>query len=80
MHLSALLDCDLVAVEQTDELTLLVELTAPTPPPPPPSASPRRCRSSSTAAARCPATGVEGAKSALISLVDRLDAADIYNE
>ena len=31
MHLSALLDCDLVAVEQTDELTLLVELTAPNP-------------------------------------------------
>jgi Ca-activated chloride channel family protein len=31
MHLSALLDCDLVAVEQTDELTLLVELTAPSP-------------------------------------------------
>ena len=31
MHLSALFDVDLVAVETTDELTLLVELTAPTP-------------------------------------------------
>ena len=31
MHLSTRLDVDLVAVEQTDELTLLVELTAPTP-------------------------------------------------
>ena len=32
MHLSALLDVDLVAVETDDELTLLVELTAPAPP------------------------------------------------
>jgi Ca-activated chloride channel family protein len=75
VHLSALLDCDLVAVEQTDELTLLVELTAPSP---------------TTTAARQPATlqivldrsgsmsgdRLEGAKSALIDLVDRLDPAD----
>jgi Ca-activated chloride channel family protein len=75
MHLSALLDCDLVAVEQTDELTLLVELTAPSP---------------TTTSARQPATlqvvldrsgsmagdRLEGAKSALISLVDRLNPTD----
>ena len=30
MHLSTKLDCDLVAVETTDELTLLVDLAAPT--------------------------------------------------
>jgi Ca-activated chloride channel family protein len=75
MHLSALLDCDLVAVEHTDELNLLVELTAPSP---------------TCTAQRQPATlqvvldrsgsmagdRFEGAKSALISLVDRLDPAD----
>ncbi len=56
MHLSTRLDCDLVAVESADELTLLVELTAPTPPPRP-SGSPRPCRSCWTAAARWTATG-----------------------
>lgn len=75
MHLSSRLDCDLVAVEQTDELTLLVELTAPTP---------------TTAARRSPATlqvvldrsgsmggdRLDGAKSALLALVDQLDPAD----
>jgi Ca-activated chloride channel family protein len=75
MHLSALLDCDLVAVEQTDELTLLVELTAPSP---------------TTTAQRQPATlqvvldrsgsmagdRLQGAKSAVIDLVDRLDPGD----
>ncbi len=75
MHLSTLLDCDLVAVEQTDELTLLVELTAPTP---------------TTAAQRQPATlqvvldrsgsmggdRLEGAKTALLGLVDRLHPSD----
>ncbi len=77
MHLSALLDVDLVAVETTDELTLLVELTAPTP---------------ATAAKRQPATLVvvldrsgsmaggrlEAAQAALQHLVDRLDPADNF--
>ena len=77
MHLSALLDVDLVAVETTDELTLLVELTAPTP---------------TTSAKRQPATLVvvldrsgsmaggrlQAAQAALLNLVDRLDPADNF--
>jgi hypothetical protein len=72
-----LLDVDLVAVEQTDELTLLVELTAPTP---------------ATTAQRQPATLVvvldrsgsmaggrlQAAQTALLQLVDRLDPADSF--
>ena len=75
MHVSALLDVDLVAGEQTDELNLLAELTAPTP---------------TTSATRQPATLVvvldrsgamgggrlQAAQTALASLVDRLDPTD----
>lgn len=75
MFVSTRLDCDLVAVESADELTLLVELTAPNP---------------STKATRAPATlqivldrsgsmageRLEGAKSALLALVARLDPQD----
>ena len=75
MHLSTLLDCDVVAVEQTNELTLLVELTAPRP---------------DVTTTRQPATlqivldrsgsmsgdRLEGAKAALVALVDRLDPGD----
>jgi Ca-activated chloride channel family protein len=75
MHLSALLDCDLVAVEQTDELTLLVELTAPSPTAPakrqPATLQVVLDRSGSMSGDR-----LEGAKSALINLVDRLDPSD----
>jgi Ca-activated chloride channel family protein len=77
MHLSVLLDCDLVAVEQTDELTLLVELsdpsltTIPTTKRQPATLQVVLDRSGSMSGDR-----LEGAKSALIDLVDRLDPAD----
>lgn len=75
MHLSTQLDCDLVAVESTDELTLLVEITAPTPP----VSSERPAatlqivldRSGSMAGDR-----LDGAKDALLRLVDRLEPSD----
>ena len=75
MELSAKLDLEVVALEQADELTLLVELTAPTP---------------ANTVKRGPATlqvvldrsgsmgdgRIEGAQAALIALVDRLDPTD----
>lgn len=77
MHLSAHLDLDVVALEQSDELTLLVELTAPT---------------SDTTATRQPATlqivldrsgsmagdRLDGAKAALLLLVDQLSPSDHF--
>lgn len=77
MHLSTTLGCDVVAVEQSDDLTLLIELEAPTPP---------------TTTARAPATlqivldrsgsmggdRLDGAKAALLGLVDRLDPTDNF--
>jgi len=77
MHISTQLDLDVVAVEGPDQLSLLVELTAPT---------------ADTHAARSPRTLVvvldrsgsmagsrlEGAKKALVELVDRLDPADRF--
>ena len=52
MHVNAHLDIDLVAVEQTDQVTVMLELSRPRRPPAP-SGRPRACRSSSTAAGRC---------------------------
>lgn len=76
MHLSTRLDCNLVALESADEITVLVDLTAPLP----------------TTAARAVATlqvvldrsgsmageRLEGAKTALLSLVDRLAPTDNF--
>ena len=75
MQLSTRLDCDLVAVEQTDELTLLVELTAPT-------ATADQQRQPATLQVVLDRSGsmagdrLEGAKTALLALVDRLDPSD----
>jgi Ca-activated chloride channel family protein len=75
MQISTRLDCDLVAVEAADELTLLVEVNAPTPA----STVTRPAatlqivldRSGSMAGER-----LDGAKTAILSLIDRLDPTD----
>jgi Ca-activated chloride channel homolog len=77
MKLSAHLDLDVVALEQSDELTLLVELTAPSPagtaPRAPAALQVVLDRSGSMAGDR-----LEGAKHALLALVDRLDPTDAF--
>lgn len=75
MHLSTHLDCDLVAVESADELTLLVELTAPTPA----TTVARPVATLQVVLDRSGSMGGErlnGAKSALIALIDRLAPTD----
>jgi Ca-activated chloride channel family protein len=80
MHIEAHLDVDLVAVETDDEVSVLIELTAPSAPPPDPAeAKPARTlqivldRSGSMSGDR-----IEGAKTALLALVDRLDPTDRF--
>jgi Ca-activated chloride channel family protein len=78
VHISAHLDVDVVAVETQDQLSVLIELTAP---PAPPSDTPRPPstlevvldRSGSMQGDR-----LDGAKAALIRLVDRLDPTDNF--
>lgn len=77
MHLSTKLDCDLVAVEQADDVTLLVELTAPTPT----STVVRQPATLQVVLDRSGSMGgdrLDGAKTALIALVDRLDPTDNF--
>ncbi len=77
MHISTHLDLDVVAVESHDQLSLLVELTAPTAAAD--TARPPRTlvvvldRSGSMAGAR-----LDGAKRALLELVDRLNPTDRF--
>ncbi len=80
MHITAHLDVDVVALETEDEVSVLVELTAPSAPPPDPSAArPTRTlqvvldRSGSMAGER-----LGGAVTALLALVDRLDPNDNF--
>ena len=80
MHITAHLDVDVVAIETEDEVSVLVELTAPPAPAPDPAAvRPTRTlqvvldRSGSMAGDR-----IEGAVTALLALVDRLEPTDNF--
>jgi Ca-activated chloride channel family protein len=77
MHLTAHLDLDVVAHETDDQLSVLVELAAPELPP-------DSSRPSSTLVVVLDRSGsmagdrIEGAKTALLALVDRLDPRDRF--
>lgn len=78
MRISAHLDVDVIAVETNDQLSVLIEMTAP---PAPATGSPRPPstlevvldRSGSMSGPR-----LDGAKAALIGLIDKLDPADNF--
>ena len=77
MHIKTQLDLDVLAIECDDQLSLLVELTAPTP-------EPTAERSARTLVVVLDRSGsmagerLDGAKAALTALVDRLDPADRF--
>ncbi|MDA0565590.1 ADP-ribosylglycohydrolase family protein [Streptomonospora sp. S1-112] len=77
MHLSALLDFDVIPVDSDDHVTVLVDVTAPEQPKdaarPPATLQIVLDRSGSMGGAR-----LEGAVRALLSLVDRLDPSDNF--
>ncbi|MEV4411849.1 VWA domain-containing protein [Catellatospora sp. NPDC049609] len=78
MHLSAHLDVDVIAVETDDRLSVLIELTAP---PAPAAAGPRPPSTLQVVLDRSGSMHgdrIEGAKTALIGLIDRLDPADHF--
>lgn len=78
MHLSAHLDVDVIAVETDDRLSVLIELTAP---PAPTAAGPRPPSTLQVVLDRSGSMHgdrIEGAKTALLGLVDRLDPADHF--
>jgi len=78
MHVTAHLDVDLVAIEQTDEITIMLELVAPTEPP-------GRDRPSAAIQVVLDRSGsmdmgdrLPSARAALKALVDRLDRRDAF--
>ena len=77
MHLNAHVDVELVAVEQPDELTVLLELRAPEAP----QARPRPPAAVQVVLDRSGSMGgerLEAAQRALVALVDRLDPSDRF--
>jgi len=78
MHISAHLDVDMIAVETEDQLSVLIEMTAPTAP------GPSQPRPQSTLEVVLDRSGsmsgnrLDGAKAALTSLIDRLDPEDNF--
>lgn len=75
MHVNAHLDLDFVAIEQADEVTLMLELDAP----PAPDSGPRPPAAVQIVLDRSGSMGhgrLEAAKDAITALVDRLDPGD----
>jgi Ca-activated chloride channel family protein len=80
MHIEAHLDVDLIAVETDDEVSVLIELTAPAARPPDPDAVPA-VRTLQVVLDRSGSMGgdrIDGAVTSLLALVDRLDPADNF--